>query len=937
MKLRIASAFSILGLAATAYAQPYSIATFAGVGTWTGDGHPVLQSVLTYPQGLAAGADGSIYMLDGGHVRRVTPDGIIHTVAGNLASDTDSGDGGPATSAIISAGSILAVDSSGNIFVGENPISGAGIIRKVQASDGTIQHFAGNGQVAGTAGSNPGDGGPAVNAPLGYISGMATTPQGNLIVANANQIVNITPDGTISTLAGGGTVHPKPANISTQPALGANLNSIGGVATDPSGNIFFTEADGEAVFQLSGTEIVHIAGSGNALVNSAAAPLLFNLNFPIQLAADSQGNLYILDGADVFGQGLRNGMGLYSRIVKLAAGFSSISTIAGANSGDFDQSGDLAIQDVLPSLLAFLAGLTADSKGIVYYSDANPRRLLVQSIVNGVIQTFAGGYRVPYSGDGGPATSAQFYYPYAIIFDPQGNAYIADAGHNLVLKVNANGVISTFAGIGSFGFSGDGGSATAAQLGTPSALAFDAAGNLYIADSANQRIREVTIKDGNIQTVIGSGQLGGAVASVPADQAAIDLVSSMLFDPAGNLIFADSYQCSVRKWNPSTNVVTLIAGAESCGTALDGTLASGSPAGSISGIALASDGTLYFADSTRGSIRTVNNAGLLGTFVLLSSPAGLVQDSSGNFYTGSGSYVEMITPGKSVQIIAGSGPFGYDGDGKPALQAALQNPKSPIVDASGNIFFIDGDRIRELIPPPQVQSVVNAASFVNGPVAPGEMVTVFGTNIGPRSFTGLELASNGTVSNNLAATQALFDGIAAPMVYADQLQTSFLVPFEVAGKTNTQFTMVLNGVASNAKTLEVAPAAPGIFTAAGGKGQGAILNQDGSANSASNPAAKGSVVVLYATGAGQTNPSGQDGVLADGTAPKPVLPVTFQIGGMPARLQYAGGASGLVAGVMQVNAVVPKGIVSGSAVPVTIKVGGVGGVASQSGVTLAVK
>jgi uncharacterized protein (TIGR03437 family) len=929
MKLPIASVFSILGLAATAYAQPYSIATFAGVGTWTGDGHPVSQSVLTYPQDLAAGPDGSIYILDGGHVRRVTPDGIIHTVAGNLLSDTDSGDGGPAMSAVISAGMMLAVDLSGNIFIGENSINLVGIIRKVQASDGTIQHFAGNGQVEGSAGPNPGDGGPAVDAPLGYISGMATTPQGNLIVANANQIVNITPGGIISTLAGGGTVHPKPANIGTQPGLGANLNGIGAVATDPSGNIFFTEAVGEAVFQLSGTEIVHIAGSGNGLANSAATPLLFNLNYPILLAGDNQGNLYIGDGGDVLGQGLRNGMGLYCRIEKLTAGFSSIATIAGANSGYLDRSGDPAIQDVLPG---HLTGLTADSKGVVYYSDA--QQALVQSIVNGIIQTFAGGYSVPYSGDGGPAASAQFYFPYAIIFDPQGNAYIADAGHNLVLKVNTNGVISTLAGTGPFGFSGDGGSATAAQLDTPSALAFDAAGNLYIADSGNQRIREVTVKDGNIQTVIGSGTQGPAVASVPAGQATIDLISSMLFDSAGNLIFSDSFQCSVRKWNLSTNVVNLLAGAESCGTAPDATLASGSPAGAISGIALASDGTLYFADTTSGSIRTVNGTGLLGTFVSLASPAGLALDSSGNFYTGSGNQVAMITPGKSVRIIAGSGSSGYDGDGKPALQAALQNPKSPAVDASGNIFFIDGDRIRELIPPPQVQSVVNAASFVSGPVAPGEMVTVFGTNIGPRSFMGLELASNGTVSNNLAATQALFDGIAAPLVYADQLQTSFLVPFEVAGKTNTKFTMVVNGVASNAKTLEVAPSAPGIFTAAGGKGPGAILDQDGSSNSASNPAAKGSVVVLYATGAGQTNPSGQDGVLADGSAPKPVLPVTVEIGGTPATVQYAGGASGLVAGVMQVNAVVPTGIASGSAVPVTIKVGGV---ASQSGVTLAVK
>jgi uncharacterized protein (TIGR03437 family) len=929
MKLYTATVFCILGLAARAAAQTYTIATFAGVGTWTGDGHPVSQSVLTFPQGLAAGPDGSIYIMDGASVRRVTPDGIIQTVAGGLGAVQDSGDGGPATSAIINSGRTLAVDLSGNIFIAENPQSGAGIIRKVQAGDQTIQHFAGNGQVAGDEGPNPGDGGPAVNAPLGAVAGMAATPQGNLIVSGGNQILSIAPDGIISTLAGGGTVYTKPNNVSSQPGLGANLNTAGGVAVSSNGTIFFGEVNGEAVFEIAGTEIVHVAGSGNKLVNSAINPLVFNVNDPNQLATDSQGNLYIGDSGIAVGNGQNTGTGLYGRIEKLAANFSSISTIAGSASGIIDQDGGVAVDTGLPPILF---GLTVDSQGTVYYSDRN--ELLVEKIVNGVIQSFAGGYLVPYSGDGGPATSAQFYYPYAVVFDQQGNAYISDSGHCRVLKVNAAGVISSYAGVGSYGFTGDGGAATQAQFNTPSALAFDAAGNLYIGDSGNQRIREVTVKDGNIQTVIGFGQQGPPAASVPADQAAIGYVSSMVFDTNGNLIFTDAYQCSVRKWTPSTNLVTLIAGAGSCANSPDGAQASSSPIGSISGIVLDSDGTMYIADYSNSSIRTVNSAGVLGTFVPVASPAGLAVDSTGHFYTALVNTVVMIAPSKIMTVIAGSGLNGYDGDGKPALQAALQSPQSPVAGPSGNIFFVDGDRIRELIHPPQVNSVVNAASFVSGPVAPGEMVTVFGTVVGPGSFTGLQLSPNGTVSNNLGATQALFDGIAAPMVYADQLQTSFLVPYEVAGKTSTQFTIAFNGVASNAVALDVAPAAPGIFAAAGGKGQGAILNQDGSSNSPANPAAKGSVMVLYATGAGQTNPPGQDGVLAGSVAPKPVLPVTVEIGGMPAVVQYAGGASGLVAGVMQVNAVVPAGVASGSAVPVTIEVGGI---SSQAGVTLAVK
>jgi uncharacterized protein (TIGR03437 family) len=935
MRLCSAAVLTILGLAAQAAAQTYSTVAFAGIGTWDGDGHPVSQSVLNYPTGLAVGPDGSIYIRDSGRIRRVTPDGIINTVAGTLTTNVDTGDGGPATSAGIGSQAMnVAVDPAGNIFLDEVTVDIAGnssaLIRKVQASDQTIQLFAGNGQVPGDAGLVPGDGGPALNAPLGFPFAMATTPQGDLIITDTNRILEITPEGLISTLAGGGTVKTTPYNISNQTALGANLYGPGGVATDAEGTIFFTEIAGEAVFQLAGTEMVRIAGSGDRLVNSATTPLLLNINYPNQLAADAQGDIYIGDSSvATTSNAPRTGTLLYTRIEEVPVPGSSISVLAGANSGYEDRAGDLGIKDVLPRQLN---GLAVDSKGVVYYPDDN--QSIVLSITNGVLGTFAGGYQVPYSGDGGPATSAQFYYPYAVIFDQQGNAYISDAGHDRVLKVNTNGVISTFAGAGSFGFSGDGASALEAEFDTPTALAFDTAGNLYIADSGNQRIREVLLKDGTIQTIVGDGQQGAQAASVPAAQAAIDYISSMLFDPSGNLIFTDANQCSVRKWNPTTNVVTLIAGTGRCQSSPDGALANNATVGAITGAVLASDGTLYIADNSSNSIRSVNSAGILGTVASVESPDGLAMDASGNFYTGSENYLVVIPANGRAQTIAGSSVIGYNGDNKPALQAALYTPQNPILDSSGNIFFVDRDRVRELIPPPQVNSVVNAASFVSGSVAPGELVTVFGTGIGPSSLIGLELASNGTVSNNLAMTQALFDGTAAPMVYADRLQTSFLVPYEVAGKSSTQFTIAFNGVASNAVTLDVAPAAPGIFTAAGGKGQGAILNQDGSSNSATNPAAIGSVVVLYATGAGQTNPPGQDGVIANGTAPKPVLPVTVEIGGMPAVVQYAGGASGLVSGVIQVNAVVPKGTSTGSAVPVTIMVGGA---ASQSGVTLAVK
>lgn len=370
MRLCSAAVLTILGLAAQAAAQTYSTVAFAGIGTWDGDGHPVSQSVLNYPTGLAVGPDGSIYIRDSGRIRRVTPDGIINTVAGTLTTNVDTGDGGPATSAGIGSQAMnVAVDPAGNIFLDEVTVDIAGnssaLIRKVQASDQTIQLFAGNGQVPGDAGLVPGDGGPALNAPLGFPFAMATTPQGDLIITDTNRILEITPEGLISTLAGGGTVKTTPYNISNQTALGANLYGPGGVATDAEGTIFFTEIAGEAVFQLAGTEMVRIAGSGDRLVNSATTPLLLNINYPNQLAADAQGDIYIGDSSvATTSNAPRTGTLLYTRIEEVPVPGSSISVLAGANSGYEDRAGDLGIKDVLPRQLN---GLAVDSKGVVYY------------------------------------------------------------------------------------------------------------------------------------------------------------------------------------------------------------------------------------------------------------------------------------------------------------------------------------------------------------------------------------------------------------------------------------------------------------------------------------------------------------------------------------------------------------------------------------------
>jgi uncharacterized protein (TIGR03437 family) len=233
--------------------------------------------------------------------------------------------------------------------------------------------------------------------------------------------------------------------------------------------------------------------------------------------------------------------------------------------------------------------------------------------------------------------------------------------------------------------------------------------------------------------------------------------------------------------------------------------------------------------------------------------------------------------------------------------------------------------------------IVNAASYAAESVSPGEIVTIFGSNLGPNALVGLQLDSRGCVSTSLAGTQVLFDGVAAPIIYTVAGQVGAIVPYGVNGKSSTRVQVDYQGKSSNGVSMPVAAVMPGIFTVDGsGHGPGAILNQDGTVNSASNPASVGTYIVVYCTGEGQTDPAGTDGKPDDSPAPVPAAqPVTARIGGIPIPVvQYAGGSPGLVAGVLQVNIQIPQGVPTGGSIPILINVGGQN---SQANVTLGIK
>ena len=327
----------------------------------------------------------------------------------------------------------------------------------------------------------------------------------------------------------------------------------------------------------------------------------------------------------------------------------------------------------------------------------------------------------------------------------------------------------------------------------------------------------------------------------------------------------------------------------------------------------------------------------------LNSPSGLAVDSQGNLYvadTGNGR-IRMIGSDGMMRTIAGNGMADFDGDGGPALSAAFNTPLGLAVDATGNLFISDfgNNRIRKLTPVLFVSeqttplSLVNAGSMVAGPVAPGEIVSIFGLGIGPVTPSGATLDASGIMATEVAQTRILFDGAAAPLYYVQDSQINAQAPYEIAGKSTVDVEVFFQGQSRGKVTVPVAASAPAVFTVSAGTGLAIALNENGTLNSPIEPAVRGSIVTLYATGDGVENPAAIDGQPAADPLPKPTLPVTLTLGGYPAGILFAGAAPEF-AGLLQTNARVPSGLASTGNVRVVLRIGTA---SSQTGVTLAVR
>lgn len=583
----------------------------------------------------------------------------------------------------------------------------------------------------------------------------------------------------------------------------------------------------------------------------------------------------------------------------------TISTVVGAYPGvpGFYGDNSAATSAELNTPIA----VALDSSGNLYIADSANYRIRKVTKSTGKITTVAGDGFAPDAGDGGAATSAALYTPYGIAVDSAGNLYIADFLGHAVRKVNSSGTISTYAGTGTFGFSGDGGSANNAQLNRPFGLAVDSANNLYIADSNNYCIRKVN-GSGNISTVAGAcTSLGFTGDGGPATSAKMSAPYGIAVDNAGNLYIADSGNNRIRK--VSNGIITTIAGTGTAGFSGDGGLATAAKLNRPYGISVDNSGNVYVSDYGNYRVRLISTNGIITTL------AGFVT--------------------------------GFGGDGGPAINATLNFPTGTVSDSAGNLYIADsGNNVIRMMAPsgPSIASggVVSASAFGAFPaVAPGSWMEIYGSNLA----TNVRLWSGGDFTNNGLNAPTALDGnsvtIGGQPAYVEYIsggQINAQVPTNVS--TGQQQIVVQNADGGKATfNVTVNATEPGIYAPpqllVNGKQYAGAVFSDGATYAIppnavsgfpSQRAKAGDLITFYGVGFGPVTPAISAGQVV---TQQNVLPSSFQvqIGGVPSTVQYAGLAPNAV-GLYQINVYVPTGVTANDLTPVSFSLNGTAGAQS---------
>ncbi|MBT4137946.1 MAG: hypothetical protein HOE48_08530 [Candidatus Latescibacteria bacterium] len=563
----------------TAYSQsntlpePGYIATF--MGGYLGDGSSATQASLNSPQDVFVDAQNNIYIADSefNRVRKIDTAGIITTVAGGSATTTQPyGDDGPATDGYLREPSGIFVDNTGIIYIADQGLSR---IRKVDTA-GIITTIAGTGDRG-----FDGDGGLATEAKLANPSSIHLDSAGNLYIADEQnrRVRKVDTAGIITTIAGNGAFA---SFTEGTPATETGI-SVKSIYVDNNGTLYISDGFARIKKVDESGNIVTFAGGGSNSANEAATEA--ELKSPVGMWGDANGNLFIAERD--------------ASLIRKVDANNNITTVAGGYLGD----GQFRTQ----ATLVKPKGLSLDTQGNLYVADYDHHRVRKVNATNGTVETVAGTGVAGSSIDGGLATESIVSLPVGIGLDQTNNLYVSGQTWSTIQKIDTANIITTIAGGGNE--TTDDILATQARLSSPSDVAFDQANNLYIADLNNHKIRKIDA-NGTITTIAGTGQFGSTGDDGPAIEALFNRPTGLTFDTLGNLYIADTGNKRIRKIDTSGTITTIAGGGTAGfptyghnGTATDAQLVNPTD------VAIDTTGNLYIADGRL--IRKIDTAGII--------------------------------------------------------------------------------------------------------------------------------------------------------------------------------------------------------------------------------------------------------------------------------------------------------------------------------------
>lgn len=620
------------------------ISTIAGNGKagFTGDAEPAVTASLNFPTGLALDERGNLFITDSGNnrIRRVDVDSsVITTFAGNGNANEDK-DNVIATETSLTNPFGLTIDKSGNLYMLQVE---SFKVRRIDASTKMITTFAGTGRAGVSM-----DGEMAKLANLIPVA-IAMDNQDNLLIVDtsaeprvdniliSNRIRRVdSQTGLLSTVAGNACNPFRSLNCSfndgdlaTKTTLISPLN----VTTDEKGNIFIADETRIKFVDATTGIISTIAGNGTKVLradNGDGGLARDATIFPSNLIAQD-GALFIVDGG-------------YDQIRRLDFSTDTISTIAGIGIGD----GKLA----KGSKLVAPTGLSTDSDNNLFIADTLHQLVRRVDVATGTIATIAGTGKNGFNGDGKLALESDLSEPINVAIDGKGNIFVVEKNHRIRKIDITTSVMTTVAGNGVAGFKGDTGLALNAQLNSPTALVIDSVGNLFIADTLNQRIRRIDAQTKSISTIAGNGKAGFSGDGGQATNASLNNPVGLALDSNNNLLIADDNH-RIRSVNLQSGIITTLAGSGKVGFKGDGKLAKKASFQFPKSVAVDKDNNIFVADSGNNRIRRIDSrSGIIST-------------------------------------VAGNGTDQYAGDNGLAIKASLSMPTNIALDKENNLFITD--------------------------------------------------------------------------------------------------------------------------------------------------------------------------------------------------------------------------------------------------------